>query len=212
MKYMHVYNFTILFFTQLKYFPPVSFASQAALIGVLCLLVLLLGAYVLFPDLHAPPPPPSACDQVSALSSPHPHPMTRRLPPPRAPPDSQPPAPQPVPVVCAHGGYTAGGALPNTRPAYRAALAAGYKCIEARRPPSAPPRSRSGAPQRARPHPPHLLTPPNARGQIDVSQTRDAALVVLHSRTLLLISGGDWAAVGDAKLQHVRTRGLKITK
>ena len=49
-----------------------------------------------------------------------------------------PPAPatcaQPPPLVCAHGGDTTGGAIANTRPAYRAALAQGYQCIEARSP------------------------------------------------------------------------------
>ena len=64
----------------------------------------------------------------------------------------------PPPLVCAHGGDVSGGALANTLPAYRAALAhPAVRCVE-----------------------------------VDVSRTRDDALVALHQRQLLSIAGGEF--------------------
>lgn len=40
--------------------------------------------------------------------------------------------------------------------------------------------------------------------QIDVSQSKDFELVVLHPRQLKQISGGEWERVSDARLDHVR--------
>ena len=43
-----------------------------------------------------------------------------------------------------------------------------------------------------------------------MSQTSDNALVVLHSRQLLAISGGEWSRVADAKLDHLKWRARAI--
>ena len=69
-------------------------------------------------------------------------------------------------MICAHGGDTSGGALANTLPAYRAALAhPAVACVE-----------------------------------VDVSRTRDDALVALHQRQLLAIAEGEFdRRVADAQ-------------
>lgn len=80
----------------------------------------------------------------------------------------------PRPAVCAHGGVTTAGALANTAPAYRAALAhPDVTCVE-----------------------------------VDVSRTREGALVALHSRQLLQLSGGEYDTVGDSKLELLQWYGV----